>query len=62
MNGWHIKRSKKNNITPREEFEYQKKKDRMKRKFARKHGVYIEVDLRKIKTVEEAIQHIENYL
>ena len=45
-----------------EEFEYQKKKDRMKRKFARKNGTYIEVDLRKIKTTEDAIVYIENII
>lgn len=41
-----------------EEFEYQKHKDRIKRKFARKHGTYIEIDLRKIKTTEESIEYI----
>ena len=32
----------------------------MKKKFAKKNGVYIEINLMKIKTVEEAIEHIEN--
>ncbi len=41
-----------------EEFKYQKKKDKMKRKFARQYGSYVEIDLRKIKTTEDAIQFI----
>lgn len=42
-----------------ENFKYSKKLDRMKRKFARKNGKYIEIDLRKIKTKEKAIAYIE---
>ena len=62
LNGWHYLAAKKNGTTPEEELEYQKKKDRMKRKFARKNGTYIEVDLRKIKTTEDAIEYVENKL
>ena len=62
INGWHKYLAIKNNRTVLEEFEYRKKLDRMKRKFARKNGIYIEIDLRKIKTVEEAIKHIQEYL
>jgi hypothetical protein len=62
LGGFHFLQSEKNNTNPKDEFEYQKKKDRMKRKFARKNGTYIEVDLRKIKTVEQAIIYIENSL
>jgi len=53
VNAWH---------RTKERFLYNKKLDRLKRKFARKHGIYIEIDLRKIKTVEDAITHIENVL
>lgn len=59
---FHNLLSKVNETTPEEEFEYQKHKDRIKRRFARKNGTYIEIDLRKIKTTEEAIKHIENIL
>lgn len=45
-----------------EEFKYRKKLDRVKRKFARKKGTYIEVDLRKIKTVKDAVDYIDFYL
>ena len=31
----------------------------MKKKFAKKNGIYIEIDLRKVKTVEKAIEKIE---
>lgn len=43
-------------------FEYQKKKDRMKKKYAIKNGIYISVDLRKIKTPEKAIEYISKFL
>lgn len=45
-----------------EEFEYRKHLDKMKKDFAKKNGTYIEVDLRKIKTTEEAIKYVENKL
>ena len=35
-----------------------KKRDSIKRKYALKHGIYIEVDLRKIKTIKKAIAYI----
>lgn len=60
INAWHKRRAKKNGTTPEEEFKYQKYKDRLKKKFAKKNGVYIEINLMKIKTVEEAIEYIEN--
>lgn len=62
LNGWHTQLSKKNGRTPVEEFEYQKHLDRLKRRFARKHGTYIEIDLRKTKTVEQAIEYVESIL
>jgi len=43
-------------------FKNQKKKDKMKRKFAHKNGIYIEIDLRKIKTTEKAVEYIEKIL
>jgi len=45
-----------------EKFEYNKKLGRMKRKYARQNGVYVEIDLRKIKTTEEAIAYIESFI
>lgn len=59
---WHKRQSNNKGTTPEEEFEYQKHLDRIKRRFARKNGTYIEIDLRKIKTVEEAIEYIENII
>lgn len=44
----------------KERFEYQKYKDKLKKKFAKKNGFYVEIDLRRIKTVEEAIEYIES--
>ncbi len=45
-----------------DDFENRKSLDRMKRKYARQNGVYIEIDLRKIKTTEKAIAYIEKFL
>lgn len=59
---WHKSLATKNNTTPKEEFEYQKYKDKLKRKFAKKNGTYIEIDLRKIKTTEQAIELIEKII
>lgn len=59
LNPWHKLMSKKNGTTPEEEFEYQKHKDKIKKKFAKKNGYYIEVNLLKIKIVEEAIEYIQ---
>mgnify|MGYP007070555145 CR=1 FL=1 len=41
------------------EFEYKKGLDRIKRKYAKENGLYIEIDLRKVKSTEEAIIIIE---
>lgn len=43
-----------------EVFQYNKKLDKIKKKHAQKNGIYIEVDLRKIKTIEQAIEYVEN--
>lgn len=53
VTGWH---------KTRDSFEYNKQLDRKKRKFARKNGIYVEVDLRKIKTTEQAIEYIETII
>jgi hypothetical protein len=42
-----------------EGFEHDKKLDRIKKKYAKKNGLYIEIDLRKVKTIEDAIIIIE---
>lgn len=62
LDTWHKRLANKKRTTPEEEFEYQKHKDRLKRKFARKNGIYIEIDLRKIKTTEQAIKYVESIL
>ena len=45
-----------------EEFKYRQHIDRIKKEYCQENGLYIEVDLRKIKTSEEAIKYIENLL
>jgi len=62
INAWHKRMAKTNNTTPEEEFEYQKKKDRMKRKYARKNGTYIEINLIKIKSFSSALGFINRKL
>jgi hypothetical protein len=59
---WHFRLAEKNETTPQEEFEYQKYKDKEKKKFAKKYGTYIEVNLLKIETVEDAIEYVEDIL
>lgn len=44
------------------EFEYRKSKDRIKRKYARKNGIYIEIDLRKKNTVGQWIEYINSFI
>lgn len=56
---FHKLSAKRNGTTPEQEFEYQKHKDKMKKKYCRKNGYYIEVNLLKIKTVEAAIEYVE---
>lgn len=62
LSRWHFLQSRNNKTTPEEEFEYQKYKDKMKKKFAKKHGYYIEIDLRKINSPNDAINKIKAYL
>lgn len=45
-----------------EDLKYSKKKDRMKKKYAKQNGVYIEVDLRKVNTLEKAISKINEVI
>lgn len=62
LNDWHKHQSKKNGTTPEEEFEKQKKKDKVKKNFAKRNGVYIEIDVRKFEISEDAIFYIEKIL
>ena len=59
---FHKLLSKVNGTTPEEEFEYQKYKDKLKKKFAKKHGTYIEIDLRKINNLNDAIEKVKDCL
>jgi len=59
LGNWHYRQSKNTKKSPEEEFEYQKYKDKIKKKFAKKNGLYIEVDLRKIVSFEKTILEIE---
>lgn len=45
-----------------EGFEYSQHKDKIKKDYAKSKGIYIEIDLRKIKTIEDAIIHIESFI
>lgn len=46
----------------KKDFEHRIKLDKIKKKYAQKNGLYVEVDLRKVKTVEEGIVFIEDKL
>jgi hypothetical protein len=46
----------------RETLAYRQHKDQMKKEYAEQHGTYIEIDLRKIKTTEEAIKYVESFI
>lgn len=43
-----------------EGFKNQNKRDSIKRKFAKKNGTYIEIDLRKIRTINDSIEYIKS--
>lgn len=58
INDWHKRMAKSKGTTPEEEFEYQKYKDKIKKKFAKKNGIYIEIDLRKEESIEEIKEEI----
>jgi hypothetical protein len=36
--------------------------DRIKRKYAKKNGTFIEIDLRKIRTTKKAISYFESFI
>ena len=44
------------------DFEDSKYRDKIKKKYAKENGTYVEVDLRKIKTTEQAIEYIEKII
>ena len=62
ISGFHKMHAYKKNISVDDEFKYQKHLDNIKKEFCENNGIYIEVDLRKIKTTEDAIEYIENIL
>ena len=45
-----------------EDFKYQKYKDGVKRRFAKRNGIFIALDLRKFDTVEKAKKYISGFL
>lgn len=59
---FHRMKAKRKDISPEEEFEYQKYKDKIKKKYAKKNGIYIEIDVRKNKRIEDFILEIESKL
>lgn len=62
ISNWHKRQSERNGTSPQEEFEHQKKLDKIKKKYARQNGIYIEIDLRKIKEIKDAIEYAEGFL
>lgn len=56
---WHYHLASKNGTTPEDELIDQKYRDKIKKNFAKKNGCYIEIDLRKIKKTEDAINYVE---
>lgn len=62
INTWHKLLAKKKDITIEKEFEYRQHLDQIKKQYCQEQGLYIEVDLRKIKTSEQAIEYIENMI
>jgi hypothetical protein len=45
-----------------EDFEYRQHLDQIKKEYAEKNGTYIEIDLRAIKTTEQAIAYVESQM
>lgn len=62
LSGWHKSTAKRKGISAEEEFEYRKSLSLLKKNYAQTCGIYIEIDLRKIKTIEDAIQYVESFL
>lgn len=46
----------------RETFKYSRYKDKLKKRYAEKNGTFIEIDLRKIRDVEQVIEKIEKVI
>lgn len=59
LNNWHKKQAEKNNTTPENEFKKQKQRDAKVRRFCRKNGNYIEIDIRKLYSISLAIEYLE---
>jgi hypothetical protein len=60
---WYYKlKANKNNTNIEEEFKNRKKLDKIKKKFANNNGIYIEIDIRKIKSIEQTIKNIKNVI
>lgn len=59
INGYHRLGAKRKNTTPKKEFEYQKYKDKLKKKFAEKNGTYIKIDAREKLDLDKIIQIIK---
>jgi|WetSurSiteA1Bulk_404760.scaffolds.fasta_scaffold00380_20 hypothetical protein len=60
--GLHKIQDKNKSESDDDRFKYQKYKDRIKKRFAKRNGTYIEIDLRKIKTVQNSIKRIERII
>ncbi len=58
----HYKFNKNKFFKNKEEFEYRQYLDKLKKDYAENNGIYIEIDLRKIKTISQAIDYVENIL
>jgi len=62
INTWHKLLGIKNNRSTEEEFKYRQHLDKIKKDYCEENGLYIEIDIRKIKSSEEAIKYIESIL
>jgi len=56
---WFYKQS---GLNKEEYLKYQKRKDRIKKKYAETHGIYVSVEIRKMKNLEQAIRYIESFI
>jgi hypothetical protein len=59
LSRFHKLQAKKEKITPSEVFNIQKDRDKLKQQFAIENGNYIEIDLNKIKSLEQAVEYIK---
>ncbi len=60
LNAWHRRGARFKNTTPEEEFEKQKKRDKLVRKYCRQKGIYIEINIEKEKDLNAIISYIES--